>query len=531
MTILTAVPAAPCGRRLLIIAAALLLPLLAFFGTAHSIVAIWQRSDTYAHGYLILPVSLWLIWRRRAELQSRPARPYWPALPALLGCGALWLLAGYGEVQIVRQYALAAMLPLAALAILGPAVVRPIAFPLCFLLLTVPFGDSLIAPLVDVTANLTVAALRLTGVPVLREGSFITIPSGNWLVAEACSGLRYLIASFTLGCLYAHLTYRTRWRQCLFVGFAVLMPVAANGARAYLIVMIGHLSGMRLAVGVDHLIYGWLFFGLVMLLMFWCGGFWRQPAADAAVASPPPPAPPIGTTSSAYSASPSRELAMVAAVALCLGVWPAYAALTERGAAAFATAATAAAATTAQATAALDGFRAAAPAVAPFTDWTPAFGPPSAELSRWYAGAGQPVGLRALLYRQSKDGAKLISSGNRLLPENAPGWHLAGTDWRDEAVSAGRTLRLRESRLSGPRGGLLVWSWYWIGGHATSNDYVGKMLQIKEKMTSGKDVGVIIMIFSADDEKPDAARAALRAFLAANLDNLDATLALSQRPR
>ena len=60
-----------------------------------------------------------------------------------------------------------------------------------------------------------------------------------------------------------------------------MVPVIANGLRAYMIVMIGHLSGMKLAVGVDHIIYGWLFFGLVMFLMFWIGNFWREDESPA----------------------------------------------------------------------------------------------------------------------------------------------------------------------------------------------------------------------------------------------------------
>ena len=139
-----------------------------------------------------------------------------------------------------------------------------------------PFGEALIPPLIDFTADFTVTALQLTGIPVYREGSFFTIPSGNWSVVEACSGLRYLIASFTLGALYAYLTYRSLKRRLIFIALSVIVPIIANGVRAYLIVMTGHLSDMSLAVGIDHLIYGWVFFGLVMLLLFWAGSFWRE---------------------------------------------------------------------------------------------------------------------------------------------------------------------------------------------------------------------------------------------------------------
>src|SRR5437762_673731 len=120
-----ATPAAPSAapqagsRNALLVALVMLLPLLVFQETSRSLVDIWQRSETFAHGFLIMPISLWLVWRQRAALQQLPLAPCWPALLALAACGAAWLLAELVEVGIVRQYALAAMLPLTVLAVLG----------------------------------------------------------------------------------------------------------------------------------------------------------------------------------------------------------------------------------------------------------------------------------------------------------------------------------------------------------------------------------------------------------------------------
>ena len=123
--------------------------------------------------------------------------------------GFSWLLATLASVLVFQQLFLITMIPAVVWTILGGQMVRALAFPLAYLLLAVPFGEALIPPLIDFTADFTVKALQLTGIPVYREGSFFTIPSGNWSVVEACSGLRYLIASFTLGTLYAYLTYRS----------------------------------------------------------------------------------------------------------------------------------------------------------------------------------------------------------------------------------------------------------------------------------------------------------------------------------
>src|SRR5258706_4010149 len=230
-----------------------------YWETATSIVATWANTETYAHGYLILPISLWLVWRERDRLATLPIRPtLWPMLPMAL-LGFAWLAADAAQVGVVRQYSFVLMQLMIVWAILGTTLARAMAFPLAFLVLAVPFGESFLWPLINFTADFTVGALRLTGLPVFREGNNFTLPSGSWSVVEACSGVRYLIASVTLGVLYAYLTYRRLVHRVLFVGASILVPILANGVRAYMIVMIGHLSGMKLAVGVDHLIYGWVF--------------------------------------------------------------------------------------------------------------------------------------------------------------------------------------------------------------------------------------------------------------------------------
>ncbi|WP_426194744.1 exosortase A [Massilia sp. DWR3-1-1] len=265
----------------------LLVPLLALFAlyatTAQSIVSIWNSSDTFTHGYIILPISIWLIWRRRGNFFAYPPTPCWPAVAGLALLGAGWLAARQADVQVVAQYAFVMMFPVAALALFGVRLARSFTFPLLFLLFAVPFGDVFIDPLINFTADFTVAAIRLTGIPLLRNGTRFEIPTGSWSVVTACSGVRYLISSVTIGCLYAYLTYSSTRKRLICIALAIIVPIIANGLRAYMIVMIGHLSGMELATGVDHLVYGWLFFGLVMFIMFWIGNRWREDEAVAPV--------------------------------------------------------------------------------------------------------------------------------------------------------------------------------------------------------------------------------------------------------
>jgi EpsI family protein len=108
------------------------------------------------------------------------------------------------------------------------------------------------------------------------EGRRIYISSGVWEVAEACSGLRYLISSVALGTLFAYVVYRSWIRRALFVAASIIVPIVANGVRAFSIVVLAHKVNPDLALGVDHLIYGWIFFAFVILLLFMVGFRWHE---------------------------------------------------------------------------------------------------------------------------------------------------------------------------------------------------------------------------------------------------------------
>ena len=247
-----------------------------YWRTTLSMVAIWERSETFSHGFVVVPIVFYLLWRRRDAIAAMEARPCWGALFGVAAMGFAWLVGELVSAASVSQFAVIAMIPFAVWAILGTRVVTALSIPLAFLFFAVPFGEFMVPTLMDRTADFTVIALRASGVPVYREGNFFLIPTGAWSVVEACSGLRYLIASLMVGCLYAYLTYRSPLRRATFIAASLVVPIVANWMRAYMIVMIGHLSSNKLAVGADHLIYGWVFFGVVILLLLLIGSRWRE---------------------------------------------------------------------------------------------------------------------------------------------------------------------------------------------------------------------------------------------------------------
>jgi exosortase A len=466
-----------------------------FWPTFHSMAEVWERSETFTHGFLIFPISAWLIWRKRDELARIQPRPDLRGLVLLALAGAGWLLADAGSVNVVAQYAFIAILIAAVWTLLGWAVVWAMFFPLMFLFFAVPVGEFLIYPLMNVTADFTVAMLQATGIPVYREGTFFSIPSGDWSVVEGCSGLRYLIASITLGVLYAYLTYRSWNRRLLFSIAAIIVPVFANSGRAYMIVMIAHLSDMKLALGIDHYIYGWVFFGLVMLLLFWIGSFWREDD------QPEPEVGPL-TSKAAAPSTPRPVLPAAMAVLLVAGMWPAYAVWLDTRP------------LPAMPELQVEAQQGWLPGEA-FTTWVPHWIGADRQLRQVYMRDGHSVLLEMNYYVTQRQDAELINSQNFMIRQKDPEWSNVGEALVDVQIG-GQPRQVRQAKMRGSNGQrLLVWQWNLINQQPVVNDYLAKLILALDRVRLRRDDGLSVLIATPyEGAELKAAAATLSSFAA-----------------
>ncbi|MGK7861178.1 exosortase A [Falsiroseomonas sp. E2-1-a4] len=250
-------------------------------------VATWDRSATYNHCWLVLPIAIWLAWVRRDRLKVlRPEPSLLLALPALAGALA-WIVAERLGIMEGRQLVLIGLVWVLVLATLGWRIALAMAAPLAYLIFLVPFGEFATPFLQDVTLQMILVGLRFFEIPHYADGLVIEIPAGTFLVAEACAGLRFLIAAIAFGALYALVMFRSPGRRLMVMLLAVGVPVLANGIRALGIVLLGHHLGSAEAAAADHLIYGWVFFSVVLLLLVVAGLPFRQDGAVAPVAHDP----------------------------------------------------------------------------------------------------------------------------------------------------------------------------------------------------------------------------------------------------
>ncbi|WP_297472736.1 exosortase A [Ferrovum sp.] len=482
----------PWKRPLTLSGVMALLLLLWFYPVVEFTVQTWLGNETYLHGALIPFISLWLIWRERAALKNISPRTSGLALGAFALCALSWELGKISNAMVIQQFSLVGMILCATWSQIGNVAFRQLLFPLLFLFLAVPFGESFIPPLMDFTADFATAAIRLTGIPVYREGNFLTLPTGNWSVVEACSGLRYLIASLTLGVLFAHLAYRHWTRKLLFLLASLVVPVAANGVRAYLIILIGHLSGMKLAVGVDHLIYGWLFFGLVMFLLFWIGSFFREsPAQEDArpeFASVPDNRPrqpiefmPIGILVF-LALIPRWHVAHLERLSRSSGT-PSSFALTVPPSWSWVT---------------LESGH-----------WTPHYTGERIKLEGAYASTQglPPVTLFIAYYRQQAQGSSLITSGNTLVIPQDHHWGKIHESAHPLSVSAQTApLPFTETLIRSEGQRRIVWSCHWVDRHWVSSPYAVKAWEAWSVL-KGQGDGAAIVVFSTPIRADDTLQA------------------------
>ena len=486
--------------------------------TAVAMADIWWRSETFTHCLLVPPIVLWLVWRRRARLAQLPVRPVPWLLAGIAAVGAFWLLGELASVNAATQLALVALIVLSVPAVYGWAVARELAFPLAFLFFAVPLGEFMVPPMMEWTADFTIAALQATGIPVYREGLQFVIPSGSWSVIEACSGVRYLIASFMVGTLFAYLNFNSMRKRLLFAAVAIAVPILANWLRAYIIVMLGHLSNNQIAAGVDHLIYGWVFFGIVIGAMFMVGARWADPESSL----PPPWVP--GWT----SAGPGVVWGTAAAaLALLLG---AQGLLWQLGRPS---------GTTPQLAlpAAAAGWEAQAPDAGPGR-WQPQFHTASLQREAAYRSTTRPpagatggvaaspgvVALWVGYYRDQGPARKLVTSTNTLVEASGTGtWtQVARGGTHGPDGSAWRTAVLRgasdPAALGAPR--LRVWQRYWIAGTPHTSDARAKLQLAFNRLLGRGDDGAVLLLHTAlPPQATPEAQAAADALLASFLQD------------
>lgn len=468
----------------------------AFWSEIAAAVQVWSTSRTFGHAFFIFPITLFLFYRLRHRLAAlQPKAAPWAFLP-IAGLTLFWMVGELANLMVVKQLAFVGLWQSLFLLVLGWRVTRAAIFPLAYLILAVPFGSSIVPALQDVTAQMVVQMLRLTGMPVFLDGYYIQIPSGSFLVAEACSGVRYLMVCIAIGILAADLFFRSWPRRLIFVGLSLLVPIVANGVRAYGIVMLAHLSDYEIAVDVDHIVYGFVFLSVVTLTLLGLGALLRdrydplQAEPDTAGSRQAAPSGAFGVPGQAFCGG------LAIAVILLAQGWTATAKAPPEQLATFLH----------------------APVVEPPWEvvdgatpaWMPGFHGMDETLLQSYRNGDQQIDLHIAYYDYQREGAEAISDLNTFTTDRSRWKALNFRQFEvatENAAHPVNSLIMRNKEQT-----YLVWYWYWIGGESTNSRFAGKLLEMKAIATNGERAAAVIAIAAKVSEDAEQTEKALGGF-------------------
>jgi len=249
----------------LVVAIAIYAPVLYWMGIN------WAEVEDASHGFLIVPLALYFAWERRKDLRKAKIEPSWWGLP-LLAAAALGLAVGRLGVEYTSmRIAFVLTLMGLVLLLLGRQSFRILLFPMAFLFLMIPIPQSILNvitfPLQLFAADLAVKALYFLEIPALREGNIIHLANETLYVADACSGVRSLMALITLGVVFAYF-FRKSWAvRIVLVASAIPIAILVNAFRVALTGVLTHYYGQAAAGGWIHQTEGFFTFGIAFVLL------------------------------------------------------------------------------------------------------------------------------------------------------------------------------------------------------------------------------------------------------------------------
>ncbi|MGK2911951.1 MAG: exosortase A [Sphingobium sp.] len=460
--------------------------LLLFAHDVADMATIWWMASTFQHCLFVPFLIGWLVQQRLPGLRQLTPQGWAPGL-LWLGAGSIiWLLGDAAGVALFRHGGLVVMLQGAVMATLGPKVSRGLAFPLFYAFFMVPFGEEIVPTLQLVTAHLSMILLGLAGVPAHMEGVFITTPTGYFEVAEACSGAKFVIAMAAYGVLVANVCFRRWSRRIMFVVGALVLSILANGVRAFATILVAHLTTVDAAVGFDHVVFGWVFFAIVMtIVMVVAWPFFDRKPTDpwfdvaalqsragtvGAVTWIAPAAIAIAAFGPAWSGlMASRSIGVPASLPLPnVAGWS----------------------------------RTALPQAYP---WTPHFkGNDAFVAGRYTNGTGHIVDLSIAVYARQEEGRELVGFGQGAIGPDSK-W-----SWTEAAAAPDGALG---ERITAP-GPVVrdVMTFYSVGGTVTGGAGKVKIETLQARLLGG-DQRAVAIILSAENTEDHSAQAAMRAFL------------------
>jgi len=479
------------------IATLLLLTLALYQQTAFYLIGLWNQLDVgeYAHGYLVLAISGYLIFNSRQRLAALVPCIEYRALFGVVTASMLWMVAALVDVQMLQTVGLLLLILALVWTVLGKQVIRVLAFPVLFTAFAIPIWFPLSPVLQNITADAVFGAIRLLSIPALRQDNMIVLPAGTLSIEETCSGLRYLLAALTLGTLYAYMNYSSLRSRLIVVIISAGAAILANMLRVFIVVYLGYATEMQHPLVGDHLSLGWyLFAGLVVILLFFDARFSKGSSMSESIASDAP----HETASTTCKNTPVYYFIFVMSVCLLMSAAPMVVYQVKHHS--------------------LNGSAKAVPELPHDTEgwlrtdmandsWMPVYHGAVDQKLLYKKNNGEVI-FYVGYYPAQKQGEELINDLNYI--NNKDIWHTVYPRPRLQSLYDQQVLEQLLANGAGKQ--RLVWYWYNVAGTVTTNKYEAKVLQVLGLLT-GKSWGFVTAAAIETNNDVDFTRQVLKDFI------------------
>jgi exosortase len=233
----------------------------------------WDKVD-YTHAYFILPISLWLVWRKHGEIKNI----YLEAITdkknlfslLILLSGILMFIFGWRqEYTFIQTLSLIPLLFGLTWYLYGAKMSKTLSFPILYLLLLVPppfaILDGITLPMRHGISVLTEKFLFLLNYPISREGLILKIGYNDIFMGAPCSGFRSLITMFSLVLVYVYISKGTPFKKLILTSLIIPIALLGNLVRVITLCLITFYFGEEAGQGFFHNFSGIVIFIITLM--------------------------------------------------------------------------------------------------------------------------------------------------------------------------------------------------------------------------------------------------------------------------
>ncbi len=245
--------------------------LIAYLPVWEGLVSAWSRSDEYSHGFFIVPLSLFILWKKKNVLARITPSPSAWGLAIIIISLLLYILADLAEISTVASFSMVPLLAGVTIYFYGFKILNECIFSLFLLLFMIPVPaqiySSMTIPLQLIVSKTSALMASAIGMPIHLEGNVIHMPGRVLEVVQACSGLRSLISLLTLSLIFGYFALKSNWlRSVLFVS-GIPAAILVNIIRVFFMVLAFYYFNLDLTKGLIHTIYGMVIFFLAIIII------------------------------------------------------------------------------------------------------------------------------------------------------------------------------------------------------------------------------------------------------------------------